>query len=243
MFIMQYGYGLQNSLWHVREERPPHYLRIYWMDGGSVTYRDENETRKLDVGKLYVFPAQKPYEMTQNPEDPISCTYLHADVFPCLLHRLAELNPEEDEDLLMTLMLLRRQMEYGGERTELVKSFSAALLQLLMRASVFEEEAAPAALLKDMDVHTATVQSMSQKAGYTPEYYIRSFSRSVGVTPYQYLLSQKMNEAVSLMSEGMMLEEIAQHLGYASGKSFSGAFKRRFGIPPDEYRKYFLKKA
>ena len=52
-----------------------------------------------------------------------------------------------------------------------------------------------------------------------------------------------MNEAIALMNQGLMLEEIATRIGYASGKSFSGAFKRRFGISPQEYRAYFLRRA
>jgi len=88
-----------------------------------------------------------------------------------------------------------------------------------------------------------SVKSLSRTVGYTQEYFIRSFLQEVGVTPYQYILSKRMNEAILLMRQGLTMDEVAARIGYASGKSFSAAFKRRFGIAPDQYRKIFLTRA
>ena len=89
----------------------------------------------------------------------------------------------------------------------------------------------------------ARVKDICRQSGYCQEHFIRSFTRAAGVTPYQYILSQRMHEAVALMRQGYPIEEIAGRIGYASGKSFSGAFKRHFGIPPQVYRKHFLQNA
>lgn len=100
-----------------------------------------------------------------------------------------------------------------------------------------------AALLDPDSPAASTVEQMSRRAGYSREHFIRIFTQLAGVTPYQFILSQRMNEAIALMTQGLTLEEIARRVGYASAKSFSGAFKRRFGIPPQAYRDHFLTRA
>lgn len=242
MIIMQCGRGKQPKDWHVDEKRPPQYLRIYHMDGGAVTYRDSQESFALKTGWLYIFPAQQPYEITQDPADPISCMYLHADVFPYIVSRAIKIDTALCPDIAATLGLLQNQLAHpAGDVCS--AAFSMALLQLLIRDGHLRQKIDPALVDLEALGAASSVKSMSREAGYSCEHFIRTFSGAAGVTPYQYLLSQRMNEAVALMNQGLTLEEIAARVGYASAKSFSGAFKRRFGLSPQAYREHFLKRA
>ena len=243
MIVMQYGCGRQHETWCVTESRPPQYIRIYLMDGGSVIYQDSMGSVPLKRGKLYVFPAQQAYSMTQRPEDPISCLYLHADVFPYMVPRLIEISPQEQPDLNSMLALMRSQVQYPHPNDACVEAFGIAVLQLLVRDGFIREKIDSSLVDPSMLSPTASVAELSRRTGYSQEHFIRAFAKAAGVTPYQYILSQRMNEAVSLMSQGLLLDEIAARLGYASGKSFAGAFKRRFGIAPNVYREHFLRKA
>lgn len=243
MIVMQYGSGLQPSTWFVREKRPPQYLRIYLMDGGSVVYSDALRSMPLKHHHLYVFPAQQAYSLTQRPEDPIRCLWMHADVFPYIVQRPIEICPAEHPDLQATLELMRSQVRYPSPNAACVEAFCMAILRLLIRDGFLKERIDSALIDPAMISSTASVAAISRQTGYTEEHFIRAFTKAAGVTPYQYILSQRMNEAISLLSQGMMLDEIAGRLGYASGKSFAGAFKRRFGIAPNVYREHFLKKA
>jgi len=242
MIIMQCGRGEQARDWHVDEKRPPQYLRIYYMDGGTVTYRDSQENFTLRPGWLYVFPAQQSYEMLQDPNDPISCMYLHADVFPYIVSRTIKIDTALYPDISATLRLLQSQLSHpAGDACS--AAFGMALLQLLIRDGLLKQKIDPTLVDLESLSTAASVKSMSREAGYSCEHFIRTFAGAAGVTPYQYLLSQRMNEAVALMNQGLTLEEIAARVGYASAKSFSGAFKRRFGLSPQAYREQFLRRA
>jgi len=243
MIIMQYGTGLQPREWIVQEEYAPQYVRIYHIDSGTVTYHGPVGDVPLKKGCLYVFPAQTAYSITQEPDDPISCLWMHVDVFPWLVRQLIEIDPEKHDELRQTLKLLRAQVDYPELNASCVEAFAKAMLQLMARDGFLHERVDSRLVDAELLSADASVEAVSRKIGYTQEHFIRTFSREVGVTPYQYILSQRMNEAISLMSQGVMLDEIAVRTGYASGKSFAGAFKRRFGIAPSVYREYFLKKA
>lgn len=242
MIIMQYGRALQPKNWHVLEKRPPQYVRIYHMDGGDVLYRDAYRSMPLKKGMLYVFPAQSAYEMTQSPQDAIACMYLHADVFPYIIQHPIEIDPMQYPDIRSTLVLMQNQLAYPDAGAPCFTAFSLALLQLLIRDG-FISRKIDGALLDADGLCVSSVEDMSRRAGYSREHFIRSFSRAAGITPYQFILGQRMNEAIALMHQGLKLEEIAQRVGYASAKSFSGAFKRRFSISPQVYRDHFLSRA
>lgn len=238
MIIMHCGRGVQARDWHVDEKRPPQYLRLYHMEGGTVTYRDSQEHFALRPGWLYVLPAQRPYELIQDPADPISCLYLHADVFPYVVSSAIKIDSELHPDIRDTLRLMRAQLAHpAGDGC--CAAFGMALVHLLIRDGFLRQKIDPALVDLEALSAAASVKSMSRKAGYSCEHFIRTFAAAAGVTPYQYLLSQRMNEAVALMNQGLTLEEIAPRVGYASAKSFSGAFKRRFGLSPQDYREHF----
>lgn len=241
MTIMVYGKGRQSPAWHVLEKRAPQYLRIYLIDGGSGMYEDGVARFPLKKDHLYIFPAQSAYEMTQNPEDPIDCLWMHADVFPYIVDRPIELNPAEHTEIALTLSLLRMQLDRQVVHSGCAEAFAQAVLNLLVRDGIFSRKIEGSLFMQD--AFFGSVREISRRAGYSQEHFIRSFTRHAGITPYQYIVSQRMNEAVSLLRQGLTMEEIALRVGYSCGKAFSGAFKRKFGIAPELYRKYFMGRA
>ena len=241
MIIMKYGCKQQGPRWQVAESKAPGYLRLYHMMGGSVTYRDDQGEMPLQPGRLYLFPPQRAYRLQQQPLQPIHCLYLHADIFPYVLHHPIEIDPASHPDLADTLSLLQRQVLAGEDNAPCVEAFALGLMQLLIRLG-FLSQRIESRLTQGFGP-AVRVKDICRQSGYCQEHFIRSFTRAAGVTPYQYILSQRMHEAVALMRQGYPIEEIAGRIGYASGKSFSGAFKRHFGIPPQVYRKHFLQNA
>lgn len=243
MMIMQYGCARQPRDWHVTESRPPQYVRIYYMDSGTVQYRDPNSTFSLASKYLYVFPAQQSYAMTQDPEDPICCLYLHADISPYILYKPIKIDPSGNPDILFTLDLMRNQLSRPDGDDSCFVDFGMALLKLLIRDGYLRQKIDHTLLDAQNLSSSGSINDLSRQAGYSREHFIRLFTASAGVTPYQYILNQRMNEALALMNRGMKLEDIAQKVGYSCAKSFSSAFKRRYGIPPQQYRAVFLKRA
>ena len=71
MILQTQGYGTLGKEWHVQECCSAGFCRVYFLKGGSITYSDMQQTRLLDIGKLYVFPSHSPYSISHTPENPL----------------------------------------------------------------------------------------------------------------------------------------------------------------------------
>ena len=72
-------------------------------------------------------------------------------------------------------------------------------------------------------------------------YFIRCFKQIVKTTPLHYLLSLRMSNAKSLLSNtNYNISEVAESVGYDNSLYFSRLFHKHTGFSPTEYRKQFL---
>jgi len=64
------------------------------------------------------------------------------------------------------------------------------------------------------------------------------FARTVGLSPMEYALAWRMAVAKSLLrGRRMALDDVARRVGYGSASTFSTAFSRHVGQPPDRFRR------
>ena len=72
---------------------------------------------------------------------------------------------------------------------------------------------------------------------YNYVYLSRIFKKKFGSTLYNYYITKKMKRAKELIDEGEMpITDVAAALNYSSIYVFSRAFKKTFGISPNEYK-------
>ena len=81
------------------------------------------------------------------------------------------------------------------------------------------------------------VKVLAAMAGLSPSHFSRMFKRSVGVTPHQYILSQRINLARSLLNNPQIsLSEISFRCGFYDQSHFILQFRRFTGTTPKAYR-------
>jgi AraC-like DNA-binding protein len=83
-----------------------------------------------------------------------------------------------------------------------------------------------------------TVESLASSVGSSRAVFARRFAQEVGMPPLTYLSDMRMKIAArSLANRSEALSKVALSVGYESEAAFSRAFKRVFGLPPDEFRR------
>ncbi|WP_245859435.1 AraC family transcriptional regulator [Spirosoma aerolatum] len=97
-----------------------------------------------------------------------------------------------------------------------------------------------ASVLQYIDSHLhdkLTVEQLATKVHLNVDYFSRLFLTIVGIRPTDYIINKRLERAQLLMTtSSMALKAVAESVGIPSIYYFSRLFKRRFGIPPGQYR-------
>ncbi len=92
-------------------------------------------------------------------------------------------------------------------------------------------------LVQDDPAHPWTVASLAAKAGVSRAALARRFTDLVGEPPMSYLTGWRLALAADrLRTSGDTIAAIARQVGYGSAFALSSAFKRVYGISPQEHR-------
>ena len=85
-----------------------------------------------------------------------------------------------------------------------------------------------------------TVEDLARRAHLSTRTFARTFVAETGTTPLQWLATQRVHHARTLLEEsGLDLEEIARLCGFGSAALLRHHFRRAVGVPPTDYRQTF----
>lgn len=241
--LLEYGTCTVRPEWVVTENTPTGYSRFYYVFSGDVIYTDDACTTRLKSGYLYIFPSSAPYQMAQNPQNPLCCLYLHLDLFPILVTDFISIDVNEFPFLKGFLDTLNLAVMKEGIKI-IYSMVDTLYLYCLGHKIISHPDTCISGTLLYIAEHMKediTIKKLSKLAGYNQQYFIRLFKQNTGVSPYQYIISYRLQESVKLLKKGYSITEAAQMTGYKDLKSLSRAFKSKFGMPPKLWReKYTL---
>lgn len=231
--------------WYVKETCPPSYCRIYYVHSGHVIYRDEHTEKELRVGHLYIFPSAKPYEMTQDADNPLKCLFLHVDISPLLLSEIIELEVKEKSFLyflLETMAAWEKNHPFSQTAEPVMEELSQALVSYLIQKnflqSVPDKIAGTISYIEEHVRERIRVEDLSTLCGYHTQYYIRIFREYMGITPHQYLINYRMKLGLQEMRTGKSVAETADNVGYPEVRNFIRAFKKYYGFSPAQVKQF-----
>ncbi|MEM6736995.1 MAG: AraC family transcriptional regulator [Bacteroidota bacterium] len=81
-----------------------------------------------------------------------------------------------------------------------------------------------------------TINSLAQQVGTNVFTLKKGFKEIFGTTIFGYWNQVKMNEATSLLLDGLSVSEVSAKVGYKNPQHFSTAFKRYFGYSPSKLK-------
>jgi AraC family transcriptional regulator len=96
------------------------------------------------------------------------------------------------------------------------------------------------ALLVHIQAHLdedLTLAVLSAKASLSPAHFQRTFQALIGETPRNYVARLRLERAAfRLLIHDESVLDIALDCGFQNHETFTRAFRRRFGMPPSQYR-------
>ncbi len=82
-----------------------------------------------------------------------------------------------------------------------------------------------------------TLEEIALRVGRSKYHLSHAFRTYYHDTPGSYLISVRLAQAQKLLADtDLPVREIGQQVGFSNGAYFTTLFKRRFGIPPKDYR-------
>ncbi|MEU1116218.1 MULTISPECIES: AraC family transcriptional regulator [unclassified Streptomyces] len=92
-------------------------------------------------------------------------------------------------------------------------------------------------LLQDEPAHPWTIADLAARAGVSRAALARRFAELVGEPPMTYLTNWRLALAADLLRDSeLTIGSIARRVGYGSAFALSGAFKRVYGVSPQDHR-------
>ena len=122
--------------------------------------------------------------------------------------------------------------------------------ELVLSASSFTDPADRKQIYLDIIDYIQTnlyrnikISEIADAFGYNPKYLSHLFAEIRGIPLKQFILSQKMDAANFMLSDGdKAVTEIAAQLGFSDVHNFARAYKKLTGLTPSEYRNAFAKR-
>ena len=91
---------------------------------------------------------------------------------------------------------------------------------------------------------TISIEDYAQSRGMSISWFLRNFKQATMKSPMQYILSIRINNAISLLeTTDYNITEIATIIGYDNPLYFSRIFKKQTGLSPSDFRKKQYKPA
>lgn len=219
--------------------------RLYYVYGGDAVYSDTNHHFPLEKEHIYLFPANKPYTITHNPDNPFVCLYFHLSTCPLILNSVLQINTLKSTvvfHMVRTLEHILQSIESYPKHESLLPQLLIGLVTLF-DAEVplkFSDENRLQKVLDYIHAHSAekvTNVQLANIAGFDHYYFARLFRKTFGVSPQEYISNYRFAKAQNLIRNQTPIKLVAELVGFQDPKAFSRAYKNIFGYPPSQYLK------
>ena len=87
-----------------------------------------------------------------------------------------------------------------------------------------------------------TTEAMAEACRMSLRTFLRRFQEATGMSPGDWLISERVEVAKSLLSSGdLAIDSVAAAVGFGSAHALRHHFRRRVGLTPTEYRSRFVR--
>ncbi len=239
------------------------YYEIYFLISGRRRYVIENEIYDIEAGDMVLIPPMvmhKTQRIPGTPDDETHERFLYCvrdipevirPVFENYLYR-----PDEKSRGQIQGLIEESLNEMGNDEvsTLLHKLNLQKILLALLKSP--ENKSVPrrlsprdrlmqeaAGYIKENCHRQISLKDISEKIGFTPEYFSSLFKTAIGFNFVDYLNNMRVARSLSYLTESnMTISEISEICGFNDSNYFAIVFKKVTGTSPTKYRKIMRKK-
>lgn len=249
--------------------RTPHFhpeWELIWLLDHPMMVSGGGDTFRAQKGALLLFQPNELHELHKIEEN---CTFLCLQVSPELLHLAGDLVVEtillnrcltEEEAARIRSSLAEIFEAYLSRRPyselfcmgKVCLIFSQLLSRIPVRAITREERISQekrnkrlASLIRFVDenyMHKIRLSDFAQAEGFSMSYLSHFIKSTLNQSFQEYVNSVRVNCACKLISGGEeKLTAVCMASGFSDYRYFSAAFKKQFGMTPEQYRQSLRK--
>ena len=215
---------------------------------GRFGYEQERAKRYLEIlvtnGEVKVVP---PYSESAEEVDGLR-VFIEQPVTP--VKSVCILRGSEAEGVRQAAEQAAVFFGQGGKSRAVLDALGNLLISYINHYLGDGKEYSPVVklVLADIDKNvsngTYSLEDALKKLPLNYDYVRKLFKKETGATPHEYLVSERMRLAASLISSGVSnrysdytVSQIAEACGFSEPLYFSRVFKKYYGVAPSEYGK------
>ncbi|MHB9130878.1 MAG: helix-turn-helix domain-containing protein [Armatimonadota bacterium] len=241
-----HGVGMteRDAGWHMSTHSHTHWEFVYFLRGcGSVNL--PYATLRPRYYHLLIFYPRLPHAETADPLDPEETIYLSVNVTGTPPPGMPILLADPHGELRWLCEHIYQEMVTYHTITPLANTYTRAFLQLIERA--WQSTPSPAIdpvklamqYLVTNYASQVTLETLASIANVTPMHLTHCFTAQVGTSPIQYLKVLRIEAAKQLLATtALLVNDIAQRVGYADPLYFRRVFKSVTGQTPSACRQH-----
>jgi AraC-like DNA-binding protein/mannose-6-phosphate isomerase-like protein (cupin superfamily) len=243
-------------------------LEINYVVSGTGTVAIDSKIERLHPGKLCIISPYAIHSfVTENSEgkpplilsisfdgERLQRVYDLADRF--LLSPYAASATDEDRRAISErcLAMIDATAQIGAETSLKINALLYEMLYLVYRRFVSGARKHPITgrskstmqpilgFIESHHTEQLTEEDVARQFGYSREHFSRLFKENIDINFKEYLTELRLEDAYQQLMYGNVnrLSQIAEDTGFPSVRSFTSAFRQRYGLTPLTYRKVHL---
>lgn len=231
-------------------------FEILFMFSGEIEVTVKNEQHKLHRGDMLIVNPFEQHSYKLNDASSIGFFIMFPDNFSpqitsILSNKIFDKNIVSDSELFDSLLpLIQHIIEHYKMHDYLMMQSDpyisgmltviVAILSEKIKMRSFSEKSGELmfTVLKYLHSHFTeqiNARSIAEKFGYSERHFAKIFHEFSQKSLPDYITEIRLNNAITLITDGESLIDAAQQSGFNSLATFHRVFKQKYGIPPKQY--------
>jgi len=232
------------------------YLIVFILEGTGI-FEVNNQAHQLNRNDSFLVPPHKIHKYTADKDDPWKYAWISFSVDDfeddfAQLHNVDFLRKVKNISMIERhVSRLRRNENFEKSKYKTVREDSLVKLfisEMLSEdhAIVLPQKIVNADKIKEYIENNyfmeLIVDEIAERFNYNRSYMCRLFKSVHGKSPKDFIIDYKIQMACKLFLESdLSVDNVSNSVGYKDSFNFSKMFKKRIGLPPQEYKKYIEK--